>query len=559
MRTVYRTIGIVLWALYVHGQASAQPQIGPALRIDPGTSSIRWALEYSAVADQHSAAMIWMKQPQAESPFQKHTFARAFSNDCGTTWGVEYFQGTTDGEFDPQSAVDGRTGNMWVGGYAKRDPQEFPNDLLFVARRSTGAASWGTTAIVVAATNVGDKQWMAAGRRPDDANTTRLYMSVRGSSVGEGIAWSDSLGDANTWSAPLEVLEGIGPWHPRVGALGELYVGGKADDEGDALLARSFELVSAGGAPKFDFTAHPVSTVASPIQGSVSSDVPGSFRVINLPIIAVDPTQSKRVYCAYVRSEPFTEPEVNRDVDICIRKTDDASDQTIDWGDEIRLDIEGDQFFPWIECDEHGRVHLLFMDSRNDLDQSDSETVHGFFDVYYAYSVDEGETWTHIRLTDQMFDVDAADDNPEDENPCDFFGDYLGMGVAKHRVYPACGATADGRTEAMTRCIVFGENASREDIDATAGTLISGGLTEISTSDDSRAIVRDVSGGVFDPVMIAMARELRDRYLEQVNSGAIELPCNGKYDVSRRMVEGVEVLGLGGSTADQVDVRALAA
>jgi len=38
-----------------------------------------------------------------------------------------------------------------------------------------------------------------------------------------------------------------------------------------------------------------------------------------------------------------------------------------------------------------------------------------------------------------------------------------------------------------------------------------------------------------DPRHVAMARELRDRYLEQVNSGAIELPCNGKYDVRRRM------------------------
>jgi len=38
-----------------------------------------------------------------------------------------------------------------------------------------------------------------------------------------------------------------------------------------------------------------------------------------------------------------------------------------------------------------------------------------------------------------------------------------------------------------------------------------------------------------DAKHVAMARELRDRYLEEVNSGAIELPCNGKYDVRRRL------------------------
>jgi len=42
----------------------------------------------------------------------------------------------------------------------------------------------------------------------------------------------------------------------------------------------------------------------------------------------------------------------------------------------------------------------------------------------------------------------------------------------------------------------------------------------------------------FDPKHVAMARELRDRYLEQVNSGAIELPQNGKYDVRRRLDTG---------------------
>jgi hypothetical protein len=36
-----------------------------------------------------------------------------------------------------------------------------------------------------------------------------------------------------------------------------------------------------------------------------------------------------------------------------------------------------------------------------------------------------------------------------------------------------------------------------------------------------------------DPKFVAAARELRDRYLEQVNAGAIELTCAGKYQVSR--------------------------
>jgi hypothetical protein len=44
----------------------------------------------------------------------------------------------------------------------------------------------------------------------------------------------------------------------------------------------------------------------------------------------------------------------------------------------------------------------------------------------------------------------------------------------------------------------------------------------------------------FDPKHIAAARELRDRYLEEVNSGRLELSARGKYDVGRSMESATE-------------------
>jgi len=38
-----------------------------------------------------------------------------------------------------------------------------------------------------------------------------------------------------------------------------------------------------------------------------------------------------------------------------------------------------------------------------------------------------------------------------------------------------------------------------------------------------------------DPKYVAAARELRDRYLEQVNTGRMLPAANGKYDVSRQL------------------------
>jgi hypothetical protein len=39
-----------------------------------------------------------------------------------------------------------------------------------------------------------------------------------------------------------------------------------------------------------------------------------------------------------------------------------------------------------------------------------------------------------------------------------------------------------------------------------------------------------------DPQLIAKARELRDRYLEHVNAGALVLESAGKYDVVRQLI-----------------------
>ena len=43
-----------------------------------------------------------------------------------------------------------------------------------------------------------------------------------------------------------------------------------------------------------------------------------------------------------------------------------------------------------------------------------------------------------------------------------------------------------------------------------------------------------------DPALVAAARELRDRWLEQVNAGPMALP-SGKYEVRRQLAAAVEI------------------
>jgi hypothetical protein len=87
-------------------------------------------------------------------------------------------------------------------------------------------------------------------------------------------------------------------------------------------------------------------------------------------------------------------------------------------------DLPGDQFFPWIEVDKQGRLHVLYFDTRRNPQPDDAPLI--YIDAYYALSSDRGETWQEHRLTPQPYTYGSG-----------FIGDYLGLAAAGDRVYAA--------------------------------------------------------------------------------------------------------------------------
>ena len=154
----------------------------------------------------------------------------------------------------------------------------------------------------------------------------------------------------------------------------------------------------------------------------------------------------------------------NSNVDLYFTKSVDQGDTwtvpTVINGDE---DPPGDQFFPWIEVDESGRLHVVFLDSRHTV--QDDNVTDGMFDAYYMYSSDQGDSWTEVRLSRMSFNSD----NDGLDRPSQFLGDYLGMGVAGNRVYPIYLDTSNGDTDIFTRVITFG-NSPDIDNDGMVGT-----------------------------------------------------------------------------------------
>jgi hypothetical protein len=270
-----------------------------------------------------------------------------------------------------------------------------------------------------------DKGWLASGRRAGVRASTRLYCAYN-----LGIIWSDDMG--GIWTDPVSLGGGLG-FLPRVGPDGELYVA-YWDTGPGMMLKRSLD----GG---LSFTTHTIAVRMDVWGAQDGSRFPGQFRVPPLCYLEVDP-DSGVLYAAYFDTTDYVGGQAN--VDMYFTK---SVDQGTTWDTPVVIngdaDPPGDQFFPWIEVDREGRVHIMYLDTRN-VDQQDND-ANGFFDAYYTYSDDGGSTWNEYRLTPDSWSCAGTN----------FLGDYSGMGVAGNKVYPVYIQMDDGQQHIYTNVIEF--------------------------------------------------------------------------------------------------------
>jgi Tfp pilus assembly protein PilF len=351
----------------------------------------------------------------------------AVSDDAGETWSDFTVRppapNRSNVEGDPMTAYDNRTGTLWVGGISFAG-----NGGMYLAR--WGADDLGFQPSVMArATGGADKGWMAAGPQVINPNGTSLYMAYN-----QGLIGSNDMGD--TWTSPASLGSGLG-FLPRVGANGQVYVsywtGGTA-----LQMKRTFT----GSAP---FTTHTMATRMDVWGSQDGSRFPGRFRVPMLPTLAVNPV-SGTLYTIW-----FDTTEIvggNRNVDLYFQK---STNQGTTWTTPVILNTDGfppgDQFWPWLEVDQRGELHVVFHDSRNTAQNDD--VVHGMFDAYYAHSDDDGATWTEYRLTPNSFDSDDDGLNRSTQ----FLGDYNGLALAGRTVFPLYLSTQNGDSDSFVNRI----------------------------------------------------------------------------------------------------------
>ncbi|MEE8153832.1 MAG: hypothetical protein V3T53_02605 [Phycisphaerales bacterium] len=410
---------VLMPAVVAWGQ---EPTIGPQVRIDLGGGTAA-ANETTAAASEMDPSRVVAGWNDLRQGSWRSGFSLSF--DGGKTWSDFLLRppppNQSGGEGDPFTAFDNRTGTLWAGAISFAN-----NGGIYVARLDPGQREFNLS--VMAELGFVDKGWMTTGSIPGNPDTTRLYIAYN-----LGVIQSDDMGQA--WTDPLSLGFGVG-FLPRVGPNGEVYIAYWDLDDG-VKLKRSLD----GGQ---SFTTHTIATRMDVWWAQDGSRFPGTFRVPSNNYLDVDMNDGT-LYSVYFDTTNIVDGNAN--VDLYFNK---STDQGTSWTTPIVIngdaDPPGDQFFPWLEVDDRGRIHIVFLDSRHTV--QDDNVFDGMFDAYYTYSDDGGDTWHEFRLTPNSWNSAFSFGGT-------FIGDYLGMAVAGDRAYPIYLDTSNGDADIYTNVIVF--------------------------------------------------------------------------------------------------------
>ena len=140
--------------------------------------------------------------------------------------------------------------------------------------------------------------------------------------------------------------------------------------------------------------------------------LPGTFRAV--PITILQFSANNDLYVVY----PDLISENDDDIGIWMTSSSDGGSS---WSEPwlVTPDIPGDRFLPWFIIDDEQRMHLMYADTRNVAQQDQGESA--WFDMYYSYSDDLGQSWNESRVTPNAFEVLSWEWN--DYN----ISDYLSM------------------------------------------------------------------------------------------------------------------------------------
>ena len=337
-----------------------------------------------------------------------------------------------------------------------------------------------------------DKPWMTIGPNPADPSSDVIYVTYTNFNTVASVLYVGDIptfavnelrttielvrseDGGRTWSAPIAVSptvrrasgEAPGPTdavveglkrvvqgsRPEVGPDGTLYVAwmDSTDDDSQKGLAEIMVARSSDAGRTF----------SRPIQASLFRET--GFRskstffrswASSFPQMAIGPNGD--VYIVYV-GRVAGRPSDDGDV-YFIRSTDGGRN----WTRAKRLggdETDRFQFFPAIDVDPNGNLHVIWGDMRDDPSQSR-------YHIYYTTSEDGGDTWgfEDANLGIRRDDTRISDfpSNPNKGFPNGLFiGDYFAVAATEDEVYAVWADTRLGEFGGANQKIAFARRSA---------------------------------------------------------------------------------------------------
>jgi hypothetical protein len=276
----------------------------------------------------------------------------------------------------------------------------------------------------------GDKAWMVVDQT-GGASDGFLYMNwqIAAScpSGPAGCSFTRSTDHGATWMTPVAIANSPRFGVTAVGPHGAVYVAGITATSNTFVVAKSTNARLAAATPTFDFSVTGDFLGGIPVLGGI----PNPVGLLGQVWIAANPLNPSHVFLLCSVHAPGVDT-----TDVKFARSDDGG-QT--WNAPMRVNddsmVNGAwQWFGTMSVAPNGRIDVIWNDTRDD-------PLNRLSRVYYAFSMDEGATWSANRaLTPQW---DSRIGFPQQNK----IGDYYHMISYTDAAHLAFAATFNGEQD----------------------------------------------------------------------------------------------------------------